>query len=629
MARLPTSEAQAAAGPGRAFGGGAARWLQGGSRAKDSKATLRRLWAWFGVEKGRLVLVSLLVLVDCGVLLCAPWLVGRGIDAMGGTGGRSPGFGVALKALVPGGALGTIIAVLVSAYAIDAILVVLQGWLMAGASQSIVASLRRSLFSKLKRLGVPFFDSHSHGDLMSRLANDVDNISSTIAQSTTQLILTVLNILGSLSVMLILSPLLTLAALVTVPLVLLLTRSVASRTRQLFRSQAAILGALNGHVEETISGIAVVKAFGREEEVTASFLAMNEELRLVGTKAQIWSGYIMPVMNVINNIGFAAVAATGGVLALKGLISVGVIASFIAYSRQFSRPLNDLANTYNTLQTAVAGAERVFAILDEAEEGADQPGAILAGSPGPHGGAPIRGDVVFESVSFSYRAGKKVLDEVSFSSPAGSVTALVGPTGAGKTTIVNLLARFYDPSSGSVRIDGHDVRDYARDSLRRCFGIVLQDSYLFSGSIRDNILYGKPDALESAMRAAARTANAEHFTLSLPQGYETLLKEGGGPLSEGQRQLLAIARAVLADPRILILDEATSSVDTRTELRIQEAMIALMRGRTSFIIAHRLSTIRGADRILVIDGGKIVESGDHEELLAQGGLYSRMYSSQG
>ena len=616
---------------GRSFGpsagrpmGGGARWLQPAAKARDAKGTMRRLWACFGVERGRLALIFVLVLFDCAALLAAPWLIGRCIDAMGGgKGGGNPSV------------LGIALAALAAAWVIDALIVIVQGWLMAGASQSIVRSLRKGLFGKLQRLPVSLFDRWSHGDLMSRLANDVDNISGTIAQSTTQLLSTVLGIAGSFALMLALSPLLTLAALVTVPLVFLLTRSISRRTRILFREQQSALGALNGHVEETMSGIDVVKAFGREARATGDFIELNDRLRDVGTKAQIWSGFIMPLMNVINNIGFAAVAAVGGILAVRGLVTVGVIASFLSYSRQFTRPLNELANIWNSLQTAVAGAERVFELMDQAEEPADRPDAMVIGPAGPVGPAGVagsipslRGDVELDSVSFGYRDDTMVIRDVSFSAPEGSVTALVGPTGAGKTTIVNLIARFYDVSSGTVRIDGRDVRDYARDGFRRSFGIVLQDSYLFSGTIRDNILYGDPGAGEAEMRRAAAMANAVHFIERMPRGFDTELQEGGWPLSEGQRQLVAIARAVLADPAILILDEATSSVDTRTELHIQEAMLSLMKGRTSFIIAHRLSTIRDADRILVLDGGRIVESGSHAELMASDGLYCRMYESQ-
>jgi ATP-binding cassette subfamily B protein len=611
-------------GPRGGMGGGA-RWLQPVVRAKDRRGTMARLWASFGVERRRIFLVFGLVLLDCAILLAGPWLIGRCVDAM------VPG------PIAPPIAFAAALGALLLSYGLDAALVVAQGWLMAGASQEIVKSLRKELFGKLQRLPVSLFDSWSHGDLMSRLSNDVDNVSSTIAQSTTQLVSTLLTIAGSFALMLVLSPLLTLAALVTVPLVFLLTRTVSRRTRILFKRQQAALGALNGHIEETISGIDVIKAFGREEAAIGDFDGLSEELRVIGTRAQVWSGYIMPLMNVINNLGFAAVAAVGGVLAVKGLVTIGAIASFISYSRQFSRPLNDLANTYNTLQTALAGAERVFEVMDQAEEAPDRPGAVkisggavrISGGDGRTGGIRgIRGEVEFEGVSFGYKSDRPVLRDVSFEAREGSVTALVGPTGAGKTTIVNLLARFYDTGAGSIRIDGRDLRDYVRDDLRRIFGIVLQDSYLFSGSIRENVLYGKPWASEAEMARAVAAANAASFIDRLPRGYDSVLTEGGSPLSEGQRQLLALARAILADPAILILDEATSSVDTRTELHIQAAMIKLMEGRTSFIIAHRLSTIRNADNILVLEGGRIVESGSHDALMAEGGLYHRMYSSQ-
>jgi ATP-binding cassette subfamily B multidrug efflux pump len=594
-----------ALGAGRGPGGGA-RWLQGGAKAKDTRGTLRRLWRYFGAQRRSLLVVLVLVLADGCFVLAGPWLIGRAIDAMTGK--------------VDFGALEAAVIALLSAFVMDAVVSVGQLRIMAGTSQRIVFSLRRALFDKLQRLPVAFFDSRSHGDLMSRLANDIDNISGTISQSTTQLMSTVITIGGSLAMMLLLSPALTLAALVTLPLVLILTRIISRKTRVLFKEQQVMLGALNGHIEESVSGIQVVKAFGREGASIERFAELNASLREVGTKAQIWSGFIMPLMNVINNIGFAAVALVGGVLAVRGLVTVGIIASFIGYSRQFARPLNDLANIYNTLQTAVAGAERVFEILDESEEPSDRSDAIDLDRP--------RGDIVFEKVGFGYRPDVEVLKDIDFAAPAGSVTALVGPTGAGKTTIVNLVARFYDPSSGRILLDGIDLRSYRRDSLRRCFGIVLQDTYLFSGSIRDNILYGKPDADESEMIRAAKMANADHFVRRMSRGYDSPLTESGTNLSEGQRQLLAIARAILTDPAILILDEATSSVDTRTELHIQEAMLRLMAGRTSFIIAHRLSTIRDADRIMVVDEGRIVEAGDHESLLASGGVYAKMYQSQ-
>jgi ATP-binding cassette subfamily B multidrug efflux pump len=363
-----------------------------------------------------------------------------------------------------------------------------------------------------------------------------------------------------------------------------------------------------------------VKAFGREPEARKHFAFINEELRRCGTRAQIWTGFLMPIMNVINNIGFAFVAVTGGWLAVRGVISVGLIASFVSYSRQFVRPLNDIANSYNTLMSAVAGSERVFEVMDETEEPPDIQGAMPLDRP--------RGEVEFRGVSFGYRPDVPVLQGVSFHAPPGSVTAIVGKTGAGKTTIVNLLSRFYEVTSGSIMIDGVDIRDYARAGLRRSFGVVLQDGWLFAGTVRENILYGSPDASEEEIRRAAETAGADHAIKRLPEGYETVLAESGANLSQGQRQLISIARAVLAAPRLLILDEATSSVDARTELKIQQGMIELMKGRTSFIIAHRLSTIRDADTVLVVDDGRIVERGSPAELAARDGYYHRLQQIQ-
>jgi ATP-binding cassette subfamily B multidrug efflux pump len=605
------SEARPPAGFGMARGGirpgaGGAEWLQPVAKPRNTRKTLAQLSGYFKSETKRLLIILGLVVGSGCLALSLPWLIGRAIDAMPGR--------------VDVHALGVAVFTLSAAYLIDAGLTIVQGWLMAGVSQQIIAGLRRSLFAKLQRLPVSYFDTHGHGDLMSRVTNDIDNVSSTISQSTTQLMSTVIVISGSLTMMFVLSPLLALASLVTVPLVFLLSRTVSLRTRVLFKEQQAILGALNGHIEENVSGILVVKAFNHQERAFGEFALLNDRLCEVGLKAQIWSGYIMPLMNVINNVGFATVAGVGGVLAVKGLITIGVIASFLGYSRQFARPLNDLANIYNSLQTALAGAERVFEVLDEVEEPQDPPGTRVLEKP--------RGEVEFREVEFGYRPEVAVLAGINFSAPAGAVIALVGPTGAGKTTLVNLLARFYDVSRGSIRLDGQDIRDYSRDSLRRCFGIVLQDTYLFSGTIRENILYGKPEASEEELIHAAVVANADGFIRHLPKGYDTHLSESGSSLSQGQRQLLAIARVILTDPAILILDEATSSVDTRTELHIQEAMLALTKGRTSFIIAHRLSTVRGADRILVIDGGRIVETGNHTSLIRAGGVYARMYENQ-
>ncbi|WP_375295221.1 ABC transporter ATP-binding protein [Paenibacillus sp.] len=575
------------------------------AKPKQFQATMKRLWSYFGKERAGLALIATFVALSAAIGVAGPFLIGVGVDAIAGG---------------DMGLLPVVIVALTAAYVGEGALSFLQGWMMAGLSQRVVAGLRASLFAKLQKLPLGFFDSRSHGEVMSRLTNDLDNVSTTISQSTVQLMSGSLAIVGSLVMMLVLSPLLTLAALVTVPLVYLLARTITKRTSVLFKDQQAHLGALNGHIEETITGQQIVKAFNHEEKSIEQFETVNVKLYDAAVKAQVWSGFMMPLLSVINNIGFAAIALTGGLLAVKGSITVGVIASFVGYSRQFVRPLNELAQTYNVLQAGVAGAERAFEVLDEKEEAPDAPDAVELRRP--------EGKVVFENVSFGYRADVPILRNVSFEAPERSATALVGPTGAGKTTIVNLVTRFYDPTGGRILLDGRDIREYTRDSLRRAFGIVLQDTYLFSGTVKDNIKYGKPDATDDEVVAAARAANADVFIRRLPQGYDTVLTENGGNISQGQRQLLAIARVVLAQPSILILDEATSSIDTRTELHIQEALLNVMRDRTSFVIAHRLNTIRDADTIMVIDRGEVAERGDHEALMRREGTYYRMFYNQ-
>jgi ATP-binding cassette subfamily B multidrug efflux pump len=592
---------------GRGFGG--PRGMAPVQRAKDFKGTLRRLWHCFGSEKKLLIYIFILIMISAAIGLFVPYSIGRAIDAMN-TDTNTVNFGL----------LEITIITLLAAYIVDVFVSFSQGWIMAGVSQRVVKNLRRSLFEKLQKLPVAYFDIRTHGEIMSRLSNDIENVSSTISQASIQLMSSSITIGGSFIMMLVLSPILTAASIITVPMVFLLTGSIAKRTKVLFKEQQVALGRLNGHIEESISGIQVVKAFNHEDKVIEEFESVNSRLCQVGIKAQILSGFIMPLMNVINNVGFAVVAGVGGTLAVRDLITVGIIAMFLSYSRQFARPLNELANIFNTLQSAIAGAERVFEILDEKEEHKDIQGAKILESP--------RGHVIFEGVNFGYRNEVPVLKNINFEAKAGSTTALVGPTGAGKTTIVNLLTRFYDISSGKILIDGTDIREYTRNSLRNCFGIVLQDTYLFSGTIKENIKYGKLDASDEEVEKAAIMANADVFIKRLPNGYDTILSESGGNLSQGQRQLLAIARAILSDPAILILDEATSSVDTRTELHIQEAMLKLMKGRTSFIIAHRLSTIRDADTIMFIDGGEIVEKGSHEELINKKGAYSKLCYSQ-
>jgi ATP-binding cassette subfamily B protein len=492
---------------------------------------------------------------------------------------------------------------------------------MAGAAGRTVRDIRADLFARTQTLPLRFFDRRAHGDLMSRLTNDVENINLVLTDSATQLVSGILGMVGVAAVMFWLNPTLALVSIVVISaLTLTLTRWIAGRTRDGFRAQQAALGSLNGLIEETIGGQRVVKAYGREAAMIAQFDAANAAVRVAATRAQTLAGYMGPLLNMTGNLGLAIVAGTGGWLAARGLATIDTIAAFITYTRQFSRPLTDIATLYNTIQSAVAGAERVFAIIDEEPE-IDAP----AGTAAP---ARLAGAVVFDGVSFGYDPGVPILRDVSLEAQPGQLIALIGPTGAGKTTVVNLLTRFYEIDSGRITIDGRDLRAIPKDELRRQLGIVLQDTYLFSGTVADNIRYGRLDATDAEVIAAATLANADGFIRRLPHGYETPLSERASNLSQGQRQLLAIARAVLADPAILILDEATSSVDTRTERQIQEAMLRLMAGRTSFVIAHRLSTIRDADQILVVHGGTIIERGTPDDLLAQHGFYATLYANQ-
>ncbi len=590
-------------------------------RPRNAGRAVARLWSSFRGERRGLGAILGCVIVDAGLGMVGPYLIGKAVDVIagmsGGTGALVSVLGLSrqpLAALLLAGCA------LAAAYAGSAILQALEGWLVAVVSQRTVRGVREGLFGAMQRLPLSFFDTRSRGDIMSRLTNDVDAVSVTISQSAVQLLSGAVVVTGTLAIMLWLHPLLAVVSLAPVPFVFLLTRGISRGSRALFKEYQDALGALGGHIEETMSGIQAVKAFGREPHSRARFAAINDRLRRAGTRAQILAGFLMPLMNVFGNLSFAAVAVTGGLLAARGLITVGLIATFISYSRQFVRPLNDIADSWNTLMAAVAGAERVFEVMDETPEQADTEQARELALP--------RGEVEFREVSFAYRADVPVLRGVSFRAPAGSVTAIVGRTGAGKTTIVNLLSRFYEISSGAILIDGIDIRGYTRASLRRAFGVVLQDGWLFAGSVRENIMYGRPDASEEDMREAAAVAGAAHAIERLPQGYDTVLAESGANLSQGQRQLIAIARAVLAAPALLVLDEATSSVDARTELHIQQGMIELMKGRTSFIIAHRLSTIRDADTVLVVEAGRIVERGSPEELAAGDGYFRKLSDAQ-
>lgn len=577
-------------------------------KAKDARGTLRRLWRYLGRQKWGLLLSFLLVIGSSLVSLISPFYIGRGIDAMV----HGPGA-------VDFGRLRSVIAAMLGIFAISASSSWLQNYVMVGISQRTVHDMRRDLFDKLQRLPLRFFDGHTHGEIMSRLANDVENVSNTLTSSTTQVFSSIISITGSLTAMILLSPLLTVVSLVTIPLGIVLTRLIITKTRQFFLDQQRELGNLNGYIEEMVTGHRVVKAFNREPETSACFRDINTRLRDVSIKAQVYSGIIPPLMNVMNNLSYALVAGAGGWLAVQSRITIGVIASFLNYSRQFARPINGLANQINMLQAAIAGAERVFEIMDEPDEMPDVPNAQMP---------EVQGDVCFDDVWFGYAPDVPVLKEITLHANPGQTIALVGPTGAGKTTVVNLLMRFYDVDAGSVAIDGRDVRNLKKDGLRKSLGMVLQDTYLFSGTVKENIRYGRLDATDEEVQAAAAMANADPFIQRLPEGYDTVLTSDGGNLSQGQRQLLTIARAILADPAILILDEATSSVDTRTEIHIQRAMLSLMEGRTTFVIAHRLSTIREADEILVINGGRIIERGTHDELLKARGFYFELHDTQ-
>ena len=575
-------------------------------RAKDTQGTVRRLWGYLRGQKMGLLEVALLVTVGTGLELLGPYLMGKAIDENILVGDLSGLLNVAL--------------LMVGAYVGAVCVAWLQGFVMAGVSQRTVRDIRRDLFAKLQTLSLRFFDQRPHGELMSRLTNDVENISTVLSDSVTQLMSSFLSLIGVAAVMLVLNPRLAVVSLVTLPLMLFLTKWVSAHTRRGFRELQQTLGTLNGIIEETVTGQRVVKAYTRELTVMQAFSVTNRRLQHVATRAQIFSMVLGPLTNFVNNMGLVIVTGVGGWMALQGLVTVGTIASFVNYARQFGRPLNQIANLYNAIQSALAGAERVFEILDEVPELVDAPDAQPL--------RQVKGEVVFDDVSFGYDKDVPVLKHVSLHAEPGRTIALVGPTGAGKTTIVNLLTRFYDIDSGAVYVDGYDIRDVQKADLRRQLGIVLQDTFLFSESVMDNIRYGRLDATDEEVIAAATLANADQFIRRLPQGYETQLSERASNLSQGQRQLLAIARAILADPRILILDEATSSVDTRTESRIQEALLRLMEGRTSFVIAHRLSTIRGADNILVIDNGEIIEQGRHEDLLFRQGFYHHLYVSQ-
>ncbi|MGG4409133.1 ABC transporter ATP-binding protein [Niallia taxi] len=577
------------------------------AKPRNMGKTLYRLWQYMAVQKGLLILVLFLVAVSCFLGLLGPYLVGISIDNY-----------IVNKEF---NGLGTMLLLLGIIYFLYSVSLFLQNYWMIGISQSTVYKLRTDLFAQFHELSIAYFDKKQHGELMSRVTNDIENVSSTLNSSVIQIFSSVLTLIGTISIMLWLSPLLTVLSLIIIPAMYWGMKWITARTGLLFKQQQQKLGELNGFIEESISGQRIVKTFSLEDKMIMELVDKSESLKNVSYWAQVYSGFIPKLMNMLNNISFALIVGVGGLIILKtGNISIGIIVIFVEYSRQFTRPLNDLSNQFNTLLSAIAGAERVFEVLDEQSEDEDEEKADSLDQ--------VSGDVVFSNVSFAYEEDKGILEGVSFHAKPGETIALVGPTGAGKTTVINLLSRFYDATGGVIKLDGKDITSIKRESLRKHMGFVLQDAYLFGGTIRENIRYGRLDASDKEVEEAAQLANAQSFIDSLPDGYETVLQADGNSISQGQKQLLSIARAILADPEILILDEATSSIDTITEVKIQEALQVLMRGKTSFVVAHRLNTIKHADCILVLNNGEVIERGTHEELLQKNGFYSRLNQNQ-
>lgn len=577
-------------------------------RAQDWKGTLKRIWSYLAKSKGRLFLVLLMIFFSSLFALLGPFIVGMSID------------NYIVFDEPTGLSFGWVLIALAMVYIFHSLSVWLQHYWMIRVAQKTVYTMRTNLFDHLQTLPIPFFDKRKHGDLMSRLTNDMENVSNTLNSSVIQIFSSLLTLIGTISVMLYLSPLLTLITLTIVPVMVLGMKWITKRTGKLFKAQQMHLGELNGYIQETMSGQRIIKTFSQEEKVIDEFETRNVELRQAGFWAQTISGFIPKLMNMLNNFSFAIIAGVGGILALNNMITIGVIVIFAEYARQFTRPLNDLANQFNTLLSAIAGAERVFTIMDEDNELIDEQEKKEI--------PDVEGEVVFKDVSFSYEEEGDTVSEISFRAAVGEMIAFVGPTGAGKTTMISLLSRFYDPDSGIISIDGVDTSTVKRESLRRHMAFVLQDSFLFQGTIRENIRYGRLNATDEEVVEAAKLANAHSFIEQMPGQYDSEIDAEGGGISQGQKQLLSIARALLANPSILILDEATSSIDTITELKIQEALQRLMKGRTSFVIAHRLNTIQRADQILVLQDGKLIENGPHEELLLNDGFYSDLYHSQ-
>ncbi|XKG03995.1 ABC transporter ATP-binding protein/permease [Exiguobacterium undae] len=587
-----------------------------GEKPKNFKATFRRLLGYLKPRRTALIAVFIAAILSTIFMIAGPKIMGTAITEL--FEGAYAKFQGVPGAEIDFTKIGQILLVLAGLYVISSLFSYIQQYIMSSVAQKTVYDLRENVNQKLERLPLKYYDGRPNGETLSRVTNDIDTIGSTLQQSVTSFITSIVTIVGILIMMLTISPLLTLISLVSLPLSIFAIRPILKRSQKYFADQQRTLGQLNGHVEEMYTGHPVVKAFGHERKAVEQFDAVNDELYEAGRKAQFISGIIMPMMMFIGNISYVLISVVGGILVTQRSISIGDIQAFITYTRQFTQPITQTANIANIVQSTVAAAERVFELLDEEEEVKEVT---------THQLAKADGAVTFEHVDFGY--GEQLLiEDMNIDVKPGQTVAIVGPTGAGKTTLINLLMRFYELNHGVIRIDGIDTRKMSREDLRTTFGMVLQDTWLFNGTIRDNLAYGKTGATEEEIVEAAKTAHADHFIRTLPDGYDTVLNEEASNISQGQKQLLTIARAVLADPPIMILDEATSSVDTRTEIFIQKAMKRLMEGRTSFVIAHRLSTIKDADLILVMDQGSVIEQGTHEELLAANGFYADLYNSQ-
>ena len=595
---------------------GPGRGMAPGEKAKDLKGALGKMLRYMGKYKIAVVFVMIIAACSTVFSVVGPKVLGKATTALAS--------GLMAKVAGTGGIdftyIGKILLFVLGLYLLSSVLSFLQGWIMTGITQKICYRMRKEITEKINRMPMKYFESRTYGEVLSRITNDVDTLGMGLNQSVTQIITSTATIIGVLVMMLSISPLMTLIALVVLPVSGLCVSLVVKKSQKHFITQQEYLGHINGQVEESYGGHLVIKAYNKEDEMIAQFNQTNDVLYTSAWKSQFLSGIMMPIMQFIGNLGYAAVALSGGMLAIRGIITIGDIQAFIQYVKSFTQPIQQIAQVTNQVQSMAAAAERVFEFLEEEEEDqiVEQPADVTK----------VVGNVEFEHVSFGYNPDQMIIHDFSAKAEAGQKIAIVGPTGAGKTTMVKLLMRFYDVNSGSIRIDGHDIRDFNRRELRDAFGMVLQDTWLFKGSIMENIRYGRLDATDEEVIEAAKAAHADHFIRTLPGGYDMELNEDASNISQGQKQLLTIARAILADNRILILDEATSSVDTRTEELIQSAMDNLMKGRTSFVIAHRLSTIKNADMILVMKDGDIIEQGDHAELLAKGGFYADLYNSQ-